>query len=267
LKIPLIAGRDFEESDMRDSPNVVIIDQLIADRFFPGQDPVGKQIHDFSERYGFPRAYFTIIGVTKHVVHDSPGARVTELEAYHPFPAWLRDGTLLVRTEGDPQAMVSAIRAAVALVDPTVALSRVGAFDDWIGAKLTTRRLSTLLVSLFSGCALFLSAIGLYGVLAYSVTQRRREIGVRIAVGAQASNIVRFVMGQGFKIVGLGLAIGLGASLLIVRFISSLLYGVSENDPVTLGVAIVVLALTWGLASILPAWRAAKTNPITALRE
>jgi predicted permease len=267
LKIPLITGRDFEGSDMRDSPNVVIIDQVIADRFFPGQDPIGKQIHDFSERYGFPRAFFTIIGVTKHVVHDSPGARVTEFQAYHPFPAWLRDGTLLVRTEGAPLAMVPGIRAAVASVDPTVALSKIGAFDDWIGAKLTTRRLSTLLVSLFSGFALFLSAIGLYGVLTYSVTQRRREIGVRIAIGAQTSNIVRLVMSQGFKIVGLGLAIGLCTSLLIVRFINSLLYGVSENDPVTLGFTILVLALTGGLACLLPARRAAKTNPITALRE
>jgi putative ABC transport system permease protein len=267
LKIPLIAGRDFEENDMRDDPNVVIIDQIIADRFFPGQDPIGKQIHDFSERYGFRRAYFTIVGVTKHVVHDSPGARVTAFQAYHPFPAWLRDGTLLVRTKGDPLAMAPAIRAAVASVDPTVALSRVGAFDDWIGAKLTTRRLSALLVSLFSGCALFLSAVGLYGVLAYSVTQRRREIGVRIAVGAQASNIVRLVMGQGLKILGFGLAIGLCISSLIVRFINSLLYGVSGNDPVTLGFTIVVLLLTGFLACCLPALRAARVNPITALRE
>ncbi len=267
LKIPLIAGRDFEENDMRKDPNVVIIDQIIADRFFPGQDPIGKQIHDFSDRYGFPREYFTIVGVTKHVAHDSPGVRVTEFQAYHPFPAWLRDGTLLVRTEGDPLAMVPAIRAAVASVDPTVALSKVGAFDDWIEAKLTTRRLSTLLVSSFSGFALFLSAIGLYGVLAYSVTQRRREIGVRIAVGAQALNIVQLVMGQGLKIVGLGLAAGLCISLLIVRFTNSLLYGVSGDDPVTLGLTILVLTLTGGLACLLPAWRAARTNPITALRE
>ena len=267
LKMPLIAGRDFEENDMREDPNVVIIDQVIADRFFPGQDPIGKQIHDFSDRHGFPREYFTIVGVTKHVAHDGPGARVTEFQAYHPFPAWLRDGTLLVRVEGDPVAMAPAIRAAVASVDPTVALSRVGALDDWIGAKLTTRRLSTLLVSLFSGFALFLSAIGLYGVLAYLVTQRRREIGVRIAVGAQASNIVQLVMGHGFKIVGLGLVIGVCISLLIVRFINSSLYGVSGNDPVTLGCAIVALTVTGGLACLLPALRAARTNPITALRE
>jgi putative ABC transport system permease protein len=235
LKMPLLAGRDFEESDLREDRKVVIIDQAIADRFFPGQNPIGKQIHDFSERYGETRRYFTIIGITKHVLHDSPGARVAPFQAYLPFTRELRDGILLVRTEGDPLAISPALRKTVASIDPAVALSEVATLDDWIGTKLTTRRLGALLVSLFSGVALFLSTIGLYGVLAYSVSQRNREIGVRIAVGAQPSNIVRLVMGQGLKIVGLGLAIGLSTALLIAHFISSLLYGVSENDPVTLG--------------------------------
>jgi putative ABC transport system permease protein len=172
-----------------------------------------------------------------------------------------------VRTEGDPSAIASAIRAAVASIDPTVALSKAGAFDDWIGAKLTTRRLSALLVSLFSGFALFLSAIGLYGVLAYSVNQRRREIGVRIAVGAQASNILSLVMRQGFKIVSVGLAVGLITAVAVGRFINSMLYGVSENDPVTLGFAVLVLLLAGLLACLLPALRAARIDPITALRE
>jgi putative ABC transport system permease protein len=124
-----------------------------------------------------------------------------------------------------------------------------------------------LLVSLFSGIALFLSAIGLYGTLAYSVTQRRREIGVRIAVGARAANIINLVMRQGFKIVGLGLAIGLSGALVTARFMSSLLYGVSANDPVTLGLAILVLLLAGFLACFIPALRATRTNPVTALRE
>jgi ABC-type antimicrobial peptide transport system permease subunit len=163
--------------------------------------------------------------------------------------------------------MLPAIRKTVASTNPTVALSEVGTLEDWIGQKFMTRRLGTLLVSLFSGIALFLSAIGLYGMLAYSVTQRRREIGVRIAVGAQASNIIDLVMRQGFEIVGLGLAIGLSSALLTARFMSSLLYGVSENDPVTLGLAILVLLLAGFLACFIPALRATRTNPVTALRE
>jgi predicted permease len=267
LKIPLLAGRDFEERDLLEGRKVVIIDQLIADRFFPGQDPIGKQIHDFDERFGAPRRYFTIIGVTQHVVHDSPGARVAPFQAYLPFSPRLRDGILLVRTKGDPLAMLPAIRKAVASIDPAVALSEVGTLDDWIGKKLTTRRLGTLLVSLFSGVALFLSAIGLYSVLAYSVNQRRREIGVRIAVGAQASNILSLVMRQGLKIVSVGLAVGLITAVAVGRFINSMLYGVSENDPVTLGFAVLVLLLAGFLACLLPALRAARIDPITALRE
>ena len=267
LKMPLLEGRDFEETDLQENRRLVVIDEVIADRFFPGQDPIGKQIHDFSERFAGSRRYYTIIGVTKHVLHDTPGARVAPFQAYLPFTPRLRDGVLLVRTAGDPLAMLPALRKMVASIDPAVALSGVGTMDDWVGAKLTTRRLGTLLISLFSGIALFLSAIGLYGVLAYSVSQRTREIGVRIAVGAQSSNIVKLVMGQGFRIVGLGLSIGLSTSLLAGQFIASLLYGVSGNDPVTLGFAITVLVLTGFLACFLPALRAARINPIIALHE
>lgn len=267
LKMPLVAGRDFEESDLLEDRNVVIIDQVIADRFFPKQDPLGKQIHDFGERVGEGRRYYTIIGITKHVLHDSPGAHVADFQAYLPFPPSLRDGILLVRTQGDPLAMVPAIRKTVASIDPTVALSEVGTLADWIGQKLMTRRLGALLVSLFSGIALSLSAIGLYGVLAYSVTQRRREIGVRIAVGAQASNIVRLVVHQGLTIVGLGLIAGSVTALVLARFINSLLYDVSGNDPLTLFLAALVLLTVGFLACLWPAICASRINPITALRE
>ena len=267
MKMPLITGRDFDESDLREDRNVVIIDQAMANRFFPGQDPIGKQIHDYDERHGQVRRYHTIVGVTKDVLHDSPGARAAEFQAYTPFRTWLRDGILLVRTQGDPLAMLPAIRKTLASIDPTVALSETSSFNDWIGLKFTTRRLCTLLIGLFSGVALFLAAIGLYGVLAYAVSQRKKEIGVRIAVGAQPANIVRLVMGQGLRIVASGLAIGLTTALLASQFISSLLYGVSGNDPITFGSAIFVLFLAGGLACSLPALRAARTNPITALRQ
>ena len=265
LEIALLAGRDFVENDLDNQQPAVIIDQAMAKQLFPDQNPIGKQIHDYGS--GQKRHYFTIVGVTKNVRHDSPDARPADFQAYFPFVPGLRDAILLVRTRGDPLVLVPAVRKAVASIDPTVALSKVSSFDDWIGKKFVTRRLGVLLVSLFSGIALFLSAIGLYGVLAYSVSQRRREIGVRIAVGAQAANIVGLVMRQGFRIVGLGLAVGLVTALALARFINSMLYGVSGSDPVTLGLAIPILIVIAFLACLLPALRAARIDPIAALRE
>ena len=205
LGIPLLSGRDFDENDLQRSQSVVIIDQAMATRLFPGQDPLGKQIHDYDERYGQGRHDFTIVGIARNARHDSTDAHPADFQAYFPFPPWLRDGILLVRTEGDPLALVPAVRTTVASIDPTVALSKISTFHDWIGKKFVTRRLGMLLVSLFSGIALFLSAIGLYGVLAYSVSQRRREIGVRMAIGAQAMNILGLIMRQGVRIVSIGL--------------------------------------------------------------
>ena len=268
LEIPLLAGRDFDDHDLERAAKVVIIDQTMAKRLFPGEDPIGKQIHDYDERYyGSQRRFFTIIGVAANIRHDSPDAQSADFQAYFPFGPRLRDGILLIRTADDPLTLLPVIRRVVASVDPTVALSNVMTFDDWIGVKFTTRRLSALLVGLFSVIALFLSAVGLYGVLAYSVAQRRREIGLRIAIGAQQSNIVRLVMKQGFKILGLGLATGILLALLLVHLINSLLYGVSENDPIALGSAVLALGLATTLACLLPALRAARVNPIAALRE
>jgi putative ABC transport system permease protein len=268
LGIPLLAGQDFDDDDLQQSRRVVIIDQAMAQSLFPDQNPIGKQIHDYNERYyGSERRYFTIIGVAKNIRHDSPDTQPADFQAYFPFGLGLRDGILLVRSNGDPLVLVPAVRKAVASIDPTVALSKVGTFDGWIGKKFVTRRLGMLLVSLFSGIALFLSAIGLYGVLAYSVGQRRREIGVRVALGAQPGNILRLITEQGLKIVGAGLIVGLLASLILVRFIEGILYGVTATDPFSLCAAVIVLGFAALVACLLPALRATRINPITALRE
>jgi predicted permease len=267
LGIPLVAGRDFDQSDLDRQRSVVIIDQAMAERLFPGENPIGKQIHDYAERYGQARDYFTIIGITKNIRHDSPDAQPADFQAYFPFAQSLRDGILLVRTNDDPLPLVPAICDAVQAIDPTVALSKVRSFDDWIAKKFVTRRLGMLLVSLLSGSALFLSGIGLYGVLAYSVSQRAREIAIRIAFGARAKNIVRLVMQQGSKIVGLGLGIGFATALILVRFMSGILYGISGYDPIAFVLAIVVLGLAAALACLLPALRAVRVNPTTVLRE
>ena len=143
----------------------------------------------------------------------------------------------------------------------------VNTYDDVIAQKFVTRKLSMLLVGLFSGAALFLAAIGLYGILAYAVGQRTREIGIRIALGAQPGNILSLITAQGLKIVGVGLIVGLLASLILVRFIEGILYGVSATDPFSLCAAVIVLGLAALVACLLPALRATRINPITALRE
>jgi ABC-type antimicrobial peptide transport system permease subunit len=164
-------------------------------------------------------------------------------------------------------ALIPAIRKAVADVDPDIPVTRMISSDENISIKSATNRLGVLLVGIFSGVALFLSAVGLYAVLAYSVSQRRREIGVRIALGAQSSNIVRLVVQQGLRLVLVGLALGMTTALLLVRFIENLLYGVSGGDPITLAAALLILGLAAAIACLLPALRATRVNPITALRE
>jgi putative ABC transport system permease protein len=267
LEIPLLAGRDFETRDLHGNSRVVIINEALAQRYFPGKDPIGKQINDFDDRYGEEKHFYTIVGVAKNVRHDRAEIQQNTFQAYFSFARWLRDGILLVRSEGNPRALIPAIRKAVVSIDATVALSKVSTFDDWIAKKYATRRLGVLLVIGFSGVALFLSGVGLYGVLAYSVGQRNREFGVRVALGARAPDIWGLVIRQGLKLVCIGLVIGILAALILTRFVENILYGVSPADPVSLAMSVLVLGLVTILACLLPALRATRIDPIAALRE
>jgi len=172
-----------------------------------------------------------------------------------------------LRTRLDPHELLPVVRKLFAAMDPDILVAEVTTYDDLVSQLSATRRLGVLLTSLFSGSALFLSAIGLYGVLAYSVSQRAREIGVRIALGAQATNILRLVIRHGLKIFGTGLVIGILSTLFLSRYIQSLLFGVSSNDPISFGLAVLVLAVTGLLACVLPALRAIRIDPISALRQ
>jgi putative ABC transport system permease protein len=206
--------------------------------------------------------------VVPEIRHNSPDYQQAAFHAYFPSSQYNFDFEILIlRSTGDPAALVPAIRKVVASIDPDVPVAKADTLDDLIDKKFVTRRLGVLLVSLFSGAALLLSAIGLYGVLAYSVSQRKREFGVRIALGAQSSNILKLVTRQGLKLVCIGLVVGILAALIFTRFIDSILYGVSGSDPVALGLAVLVLGLAALLACLLPALRATRISPITALRE
>jgi predicted permease len=265
LEIPLLQGRDFNPGDKVNSQSALIIDEATAERYFAGQDPIGRVINVESTE-GLKRS--TIVGVVPHVRYRSPGIGENQFQGYFPYSQWDYDSeVLLVRYQGDLQAQIGAIRKAVQSVDPNVPVPNIKSFDDVIAQKLVTRKLASMLVSLFSGAALCLSAIGLYGVLAYSVSQRRREIGVRIALGAESLKIVQLVTQQGFKLIGIGLVAGTIVALVCAHFIEGMLYGVTAIDPVSMLIAALVLCLAGCLACLLPALRAVRINPVKALRE
>jgi len=267
IQIPLLRGRDFNAGDRVDRQHVTIVDGAFAERFFPGRDPIGKQIDDLGTWSG--KGSWTIVGVVQNSRHNSPEHLLAPFQTYFPYSQ--RDSLyrqfLLIRTPGDPTALIPAVRQIMASVDPDVPVDRMMNLDELIASRFATRRLGVLLITLFSSFALLLSAVGLYGTLAYWVSLRKREIGVRIALGAHASNILRLVIRQGLKLVCLGLIVGIVSALILVRFIDSILYGVSASDPAALALAIGVLGLAALLACLLPALRATRINPVTVLRE
>jgi len=274
LGIHLLEGRFFDERDQPNAENVVIINESIAQRFFGGQDPIGKQLDDAGNFINRPHHVTTIIGVVANVQHNDPEIQQTPFQAYFPytqtaggFGEYAKFETLVVRTKVDPRSLVAALRKTIDTIDPDLPLAHVGAYDDQIAKSFTTKRLSLIIVSLFSGVALLLASIGLYAVLSYSVSLRVREIGVRMALGAEATNIIKLVTYQGLRIIGVGLIIGIGAGIIVGQVIGNVLYGVSATDPTALLTGTVVLAVAALLACLLPAFRATRIDPITALRE
>jgi putative ABC transport system permease protein len=261
LQIPLVQGRDFTARERSDSQKVIIVDQELAEKYWPGQSAIGKVINLVND------GAYTVVGVASHILYVSPGGADSGPPAYVAANDSDTLETLLLRAEGDPMALVPELRKIIASIDPDVAIGTICTYDEMIGDNFSTRKLGILMVSVFSGAALFLSAIGLYGILAYSVNQRTREIGIRIALGASSTNILRLVVQRGLMMVGIGLIIGILIALVCSRSIESLLYEVRGDDPVTLGVAVLVLCTAGVIACLLPARRAAKVDPIAALRQ
>jgi putative ABC transport system permease protein len=267
MGIPLIEGRDFDAGDRRETQHVAIVDAALAQCFFPGENPIGKQL-EYLWAGSSDQKVLTIVGVVQNSRHNGPDHGLALYQAY--FPCSQRDGLyrgfLLLRTRNDPAAMGAAVRRIVQEVDPDVPVTRIMTFDQLMADRSWTRELGVSLVGIFSAVALLLSAVGLSGVLAYSVGQRTREIGVRVALGAQSTNILGLVISQGLRLVAIGLIIGLISTLILDRFIESILYGVSGNDPLTLGLAILILGTAGTLACFFPALAAVRINPINALR-
>jgi predicted permease len=265
LGVELVEGRLFDERDGRDAPRVVVVNETFARLNFPGESALGHRTS-----YGATDApYRTIVGVVKDVRE-----RGYELEmkpgTYSPYAQWVESWFpeyLVVRAANDPTAIVAGARRIIASVDTDQPISAVQTMDDILDLNVVDRTQQATLVGAFAGLALLLASLGLYAVLSYGVAQRRREIGLRIALGANSGSVVGMVVKRGVLLTLAGLAIGLGLAWVATRAMSALLYGIGANDPATL-VGVVGLLLMIALAaSCVPALRAARVDPMEALRE
>ena len=267
MGMPLVSGRDFGPADRLKEPTSILIDESFAKRYFPGQDPVGQHIDGAD---GGPVR--TIIGVVPHVHMAAPGEQsVMENMVQMYFCTAQMPGpgmTLVVRSStGKPLDLTGLVRHAVGSLDADLPLAQVQTMEESVADDFVAQRSTVTLLGTFAGVALLLASIGLYGVMALSVTQRTRELGIRMALGSPRAAVLRLVMGQGAALVGIGLAVGLAAALVSGRLLSSVLYGVSGADPATLGTVSLVLGAAALLACLLPARRAARIDPMAALRD
>jgi putative ABC transport system permease protein len=264
MRILLLRGRFFSEQDSPFNPNVAIISETLARRYFPNQDPIGRQM-----RFGFPpnsnvsREIIGVVGDLRDVaLSRTPGPMM-----YVPFAqAPLYGGEVVVRSSSSASSMAAGIRQTVRSIDKDLPVTDVESFPEAVGASVAQERFRTLLMSSFSGIALILAAVGIFGVISYSASQRTHEIGIRIALGAQQRNVLRLILGQGTKLALLGLGAGVAAALPLTHLMAGLLYGVSTADPLTFGAVGIVLLGVAVTACYIPARRAMRVDPMVALR-
>ncbi len=267
LKIPLVEGRSFTSTDQATTEKVAIVDETLARDYWRGQDPIGQRI-SFGAAPGGQGTVMTIVGVVKH-------ARVSSLEQdnkegfyYLPLSqSPSRELDIVVRTNANPHSMADAIRNAVRQVDSNQAVYDLRTMDDRIDSSLVSRRFVVVLLSIFAGLALLLSAIGLYGVISYGVHMRMRELGIRMALGAARSDVLRLVLRRGLELAAAGLVLGIVGTFVAGRVLSSMLYATHLFQPLTLLATAALLTATVLLASYLPARRASKLDPMRTLRE
>jgi predicted permease len=272
MRIPVERGRTFTEQDSEHAPSVVLIDATFARKYFPNQDPIGKHLN-----IGLFDTQPEIVGVVGHIEHWGLGSREHQsLQAQLYLPIWqvpdkfwplIANGSgYVARATGASGDLAGAIRQGAEKVVSTAVLYDIRPMDEIVAHSISTQRLTMFLLSIFSALALLLSAVGIYGVISYLTSQRTHEIGVRVALGASRSDILRIVLGQGLKITLIGVAIGLAAAFGFTRLITTLIYGVGTTDPLTFASVAILLSGVALFACYLPARRAMRVNPIVALR-
>ena len=264
---PLIKGRAFNERDTTEAPRVVLISETLARRFFAGADPIGRHLLLASFADLDKPATCEIVGVVGDVKHAGFDAE-TEAAYYLPYQqATLPYMSLVIRsTNGNPAALVAGARESVAQLDKDLPLTDVKPMNEWLAASVAPRRFNMLLLGGFALLALCLATVGIYGVMSYAVAQRTHEIGIRLALGAQVSDVLRLVVRQGMTLALVGVGAGLLGALALTRVLSSLLFGVTATDPFVFACVALLLTLVALVACYLPARRATKVDPMIALR-
>lgn len=264
MKIPVMRGRGFTAQDAAESEQVVVIDRVLADRYWPGQDPVGQFLYRGENKPGNLRKIVGVVATVKHSGLDDPTSKETLYFPYAQRP--VESFTLVVRTALRPDGLISATRQAVLGIDAEQPLFDIQTLASRMDGKLQRQRTPMLLIGLFSGMALLLAALGVYGVLAFTVGQRTHEFGIRTALGATAGDVLRLVLRQGLLLVATGVVLGVAGYLGVSRFLQHLVFQITPLDPVSLIVGPALLFVVALIACWLPARRATKVDPLVALR-
>jgi putative ABC transport system permease protein len=267
----IVRGRSITPADATDSQLVGLVNEDMAQRYWAGRDPIGGRFRVGNDP---KRPWVTVVGVVKAVRHKSITAVVKE-KFYIPHTQWhkslgnanlIRSMAVVVKSEADPAALTASVRNTIHHLDPNLPVADVRTMDEVVGAAVATPRFTSVLLSIFAGLALTLSAIGIYGVLSYLVSRRTREIGIRVAIGARRPEIVRMVLGSGIVLALVGIGGGLVLALVITRMLGGLLHGVTPADPATFAAVAVLLTVVAAAASVVPAWRASRVDPVVALK-
>ncbi len=264
MGISLVRGRYFDARDADGAPPVAIVDESLAETYWPNQDPIGKRVHPSGLRSKAPWA--TVVGVVRQVHNRTLEAR-SRVEVYWPENQQPASGmTLAIKTTGNPTSLLPTVEREVAAIDPTLPVYHVRTMAEVMGDSLERRQLALVLLGVFAGLALLLAAIGIYGVMSYAVTQRQVEIGVRMALGANRGQVLGMMVRSGLGTIAIGLGVGLVLALFLTRLMKGMLFDVRAWDPLALGGAALLLTMAALAAILIPARRATKVNPMAALR-
>jgi len=267
MQVPLRAGRTFNEQELTEERHVVIINQAFADQYLKGVNPLGQKaviyMKSLDESKNTPSEIIGVVGDVRQMGLDTPA----EPTVYWPHPELvMSEMTIVVRTANEPLALVSAVRNELQQMDPEQPMAAVSTMDQLLAGTLSRSRFTMLVLGVFAALALILACVGIYGVIAYSVTQRTQEFGIRMALGANRRDVFRLVLGEGTRLTLLGIGLGIVAGLIVTRLMATLLYGVSATDPLTFTAVTLLLAFVGLAACYIPARRATKVDPIVALR-